>query len=263
MPAEFTIGLLVALLGPAEASSGAAPAGRLAAGPQVLESDMDELAARHRLAAASEQALARLHNTWAERLVRGAKVDCAEPEVARLAAAPALLRLHTERVQAVRAQQDRVAEGAAESTLEALVQGVWAQRLAGLADRTRALEAGWQELSAWQKSQVQPTLSRCQPVLAEAPGLPAPAGREEPAGSPVAVVATGGGRLCPVDEPAQGEAFVVPEGRACYAPTRTCDCTPALVAPGAVLGPSSPAGSADASTPPDPAFAPAVKGSGG
>lgn len=261
MGAEFTIALLAVLSAASGASSGAAPGTRLAAGPQVLEADMDELLERQGLAAASERALARLHNAWGERLVLGGKVDCAEPEVAGLAAAEPLLRLHTERVQAVRAQQARVSEGAAEPTLEALVQGVWAQRLADLAEGSRGLEAGWQELSAWQRGQVQPTLSRCKPELRVGPGLPAPDGRAAPEGAPVAVVATGGGRLCPLDAPAEGGAFVVPEGLACYALT-ACECTPAAVAPGAVLGPETPAAPVTPPAPPDPALAPAVKGSG-
>ena len=50
-----------------------------------------------------------------------------------------------------------------------------------------------------------------------------------------AVIGLGGGRLCPDDLPADGKVVVLKGTSACYS-AEGCDCDPAMVLPGAVLG---------------------------
>lgn len=56
---------------------------------------------------------------------------------------------------------------------------------------------------------------------------------------PVALAGIGGGRLCPMDAPADGSVWIAPTGRACYS-AGPCGCAPEPVEPGAVLGPGQP-----------------------
>jgi hypothetical protein len=230
--------LLVALMlfGPllaAPVARGMEPA-RLAPDPASYATHRARLEEHLLRAEATSEALIRVHNRLAERQARGGAGPCADPEGQGLVArARAFGRALRDAVQAARVQTDRVRRMAEARTLAPLLSAEDHKRLDALVARNVVLVHAYAELSAWHAAHV-PSGSRCSAELVPAPGLTAASPQREAAA--VAVVAVGGGRICPEGLPADGRVVVLPQPRACYSDA-ACSCTPAEVLPGAVLGP--------------------------
>lgn len=194
-----------------------------------------EVATRDVTALAS--AVTRLHNAWAERQGRGIPA-CDEGDAADLAArAPVFGAAYRDAVQRARAAASRLTRLVVAPVLTPLISARDRDRADRVLRTTRDHARAYVEASAWQATHVAPWSTRCAPALRPGPGLVSRAPRtsaEQEAAT--AVVGIGGGRVCPLDVPADGTAVVIIGSSACYGPER-CDCAPVPVQPGAVLAP--------------------------
>lgn len=214
----------------------------VAPGPLELLDAVDELEARISGAQAVAVALQRTQNALAEGLASSrTPPGCDDAWTGMLAARTAPLGAGLrDRVQASRAQLERVRAIAAEPTVQPVVTADLAQRLSSAGAAVERLTSAYLGASAWQKSNLGAYLARCKPKLETAPGPPPPALPTAPSDPRrVAVVGVGGGRVCPIDQPADGSAVLLTGPTACYGAT-TCDCLPLPVSPGAVVGPPRP-----------------------
>lgn len=182
-------------------------------------------------------AVTRTHNAWAERQARGIPA-CEDGEAADLAArAPVFGAAYRDAVQRARAAASRLTRLVVAPVLTPLISARDRDRADRVLQITRDHARAYVEASAWQATHLAPWAARCAPVLRPAPGLvsraPRTSAEQEVA---TAVVGIGGGRVCPLDAPADGTAVVIPGSSACYGPER-CDCAPVPVQPGAVLAP--------------------------
>jgi len=140
--------------------------------------------------------------------------------------------------QRVRVQSDRVARLADSPTVSPIIDEDRRIALDALLERARQQESSWLELVAWVG---QEALVTCDVRLETQSGLPDPIvrARGEEQGA-VAVLARRGGFVCAsgVEEgiPADERVLIV-SGPACWSAKQPCECTPARVDPGAVLGP--------------------------
>lgn len=194
-----------------------------------------ELATRDVIALGS--AVTRIHNAWAERQARGVP-PCDDVEAGDLAArAPVFGSAYRDAVQRARAAASRLTRLVVAPVLTPLISARDRDRAERVLKTTRDHARAYGEASAWQATYVLPWTARCAPPLRPAPGLVSRAPRasaEQEAAT--AVVGIGGGRVCPLDVPADGAAVVVAGSSACYGPER-CDCAPVPVQAGAVLAP--------------------------
>lgn len=135
--------------------------------------------------------------------------------------------------QSVRVRGQALERIAAAPTVVPLLDDADSARLEALSRRAADHEAAWLELVAWDSRS---KLPRCETPLAAAPGFPHPGvqAADDPVAR-VAIVATGGGWLCPEGVPADGRVVVLRGTTACVAPEATCGCTPQPALPGAVL----------------------------
>lgn len=226
---------------PLLAAALAADPAALAPTPADLTAAVAALELRLAEAEAVGEAAARVQNRWIEDpAVTGARptrAPCKEPADAALAAnAGAWTSAYRDATQSARAALDRV---------EPMWTAPTVRPLLGEEDRSRAAElraaverhtATWLELAAWHDRVIAPTVRRCPALPSPAPGVPrAEIPAEDDLSPGVAVIALGGGLLCPGAVPADGRAVVLADGLACVAAT-TCDCVPAAQSPGAVLG---------------------------
>ena len=219
--------VLVGLALAADAQAGLEPSDLLAPGPKELDDALTELEARLDRADAAATALIRTHNALGEALASAQeRLACDAPALRYVARTVPLGHGYRDRVQAARAQGDRVAAIAAAPTVLSLATGPVKTRTSMATSRLSAHERGYAELDAWQVRYVLPLLRRCQPALAPDEGL------GDTASGWVAFVAIVPGRICPGGEVATG--FAVVQGPACMSLT-SCACTPLPVAPGAVL----------------------------
>ncbi len=161
-------------------------------------------------------------------------------------------RAFRDAVQSARVQGRRVESVTVEPTVQPLLDPETNHRLSSLLARLDDLVRRYPEAASWQERYVEPLLKGCQTVLAPAPGMAdvVPAALKDSAvTSPastsrlIAVLAFGGGFLCPGAVPAAGVMLV--SGEICYSASETCDCEPTGIAPATVLGPETNAGSAN------------------
>jgi hypothetical protein len=141
-------------------------------------------------------------------------------------------------VQAARAQGKRLDRVYAAPTVAAVIDAKVKRRFELVKAAIASAERRYAELRAWQHAQIERAMKRCPSPLAleVMPGIASdvPCAARECSG-PVAVIAIGGGRVCPANAAANG-VVVVADGQACYGDER-CACVAAPVLPGAVLGP--------------------------
>ena len=223
--------VLVGLALAADAQAGLEPSDLLAPGPKELDDALTELEARLDRADAAATALIRTHNTLGEALASAQeRLACDAPALRYVARTVPLGHGYRDRVQAARAQGDRVSAIAAAPTVLSLATGPVKTRANTASARLAAHERSYAELDAWQVRFVAPLERRCHPALTPDEGL------GDAASGWVAFVALVPGRVCPGDEVATG--FAVVQGPACMSLT-SCACTPKPVAPGAVLSVAS------------------------
>lgn len=182
-----------------------------------------------------------------------AEPDCTTPWLLDLGARSRELgRAFRDAVQSVRVQGRRVESVTVEATVQPLLDPETNHRISSLLARVDDLVRRYPEAASWQERYVEPLLDDCQTVLAPAPGIAdvVPAALKDSAvTSPasksrlIAVLAFGGGFLCPGAVPAAGVMLV--SGEICYSASESCDCEPAAVSPATVLGPETNAGSAN------------------
>ncbi|MBN1334819.1 MAG: hypothetical protein JXB39_02550 [Deltaproteobacteria bacterium] len=231
---------MLALLLPFLCMADPGPAGpsALAPGFEDLEGAMATLEAQADRAEASQVATARIHNRLAERLASGQEVPCDDIALLPLLGrTPPLLAAWRASAQTARMDLARLERLARSATLAPVLDARTRARIEALEERVRPQASTWLEASAWQSRFVAPILERCRPALVPGPGLPDPLDPDRPAQGSVAILGVGGGRVCPVDLPADGSVVVLPSPEACYGP-EDCACFGEPVLPGAVLGPT-------------------------
>lgn len=185
---------------------------------------------------ALKTALARVHNRWAER-AKATPAACTDAEAASLAArARALGEAYRDAAQSARVSASRITRALASPTLAPITTGPDRRRSAQAIDQSREHAKNYLELSRWHASYVGPFEKRCKPTLVPGPGLSSTSPRAATeVEERTAVIGVGNGRVCPLDAPASGQAVVLKGMVGCYGKLR-CDCVPAAVLPGAVLG---------------------------
>jgi hypothetical protein len=223
------VGLALAAVG--EADAGLEPSDLLAPGPKELDEALGELELRLDRADAAATALVRTHNALGEAFASTqGRLACDAPAMKYVARTTALGEGYRDRVQAARAQGERFTAIAEAPTVVSLASGPMKTRADAATKRLAAHERSYAELDAWQVRFVAPLQKRCHPMLTPDDGI------GEAASGWVAFVALVPGRICPGGEVATG--FAVVEGPACMS-LASCSCTPAPVAPGAVLSASN------------------------
>lgn len=228
--AMWLLWTLAALAGPAD----------LAPSPRDVT---EALVAQHRVterARALATATFRVHNALGARFASGG--TCADPEVAALASAGETFGAGwRDALQSARAVQPILEERAAAPVVAPLLPAFVAAEIGALRDALARDAARYAEAAAWQATYVGP---RCDAALAPSPG---PAGPPVVSG-PVAVIVLEGATLCRTGDARTGEAgtgeagtgaaLVAPRPFGCVVATGApCDCAPAPLVPGAVLGP--------------------------
>ncbi len=202
-------------------------------------------------------ALFRVHNEFGQkRELASAPPDCKTAWLLDLGArSHELGRAFRDAVQSARVQGRRVEDLTVEPTVQPLLDPETNHKLLSLLARVDDLVRSYPETASWQEHYVEPLLHGCETMLVPAAGFPdaVPAAAASDAGptpgskkrkSPlVAVIAFGGGWLCPGAVPAAGVMLV--SGEICYSASESCDCEPSAVSPATVLGPDTKAGSAN------------------
>ena len=181
------------------------------------------------------------------------KVDCKTPWLLDLGARSRELgRGFRDAVQSARVQAHRIEGIIVEPTVQPLLDPETSHRVTSLLARVDDLVRSYPEASSWQEKYVEPVLAACEPALVPAAGFPNPAplpAQKDSSPLPkrksalIAVIAFGGGFLCPGAVPAAGVMLV--SGAICYSDSESCDCEPSAVSPATVLGPETKAGSAN------------------
>lgn len=221
----------LALAAAAETHAGLEPSDLLAPGPKELDEALGELERRLDRADAAATALVRTHNALGEAFASTqGRLACDAPAMKYVARTTPLGEGYRDRVQAARAQGERVTAIAQAPTVLSLATGPVKARADRATSRLAAHERSYAELDAWQVRFVAPLQKRCHPLVAPDEGL------GEIAIGWVAFVALVPGRICPGGEVATG--FAVVEGPACMS-LASCACTPQPIAPGAVLSASN------------------------
>jgi hypothetical protein len=183
-----------------------------------------------------------------------AEPDCTTPWLLDLGARSREFgRSYRDAVQSARVQGRRVEGLTVEPTVQPLLDPETNHRILKLLTRVDDLVRGYPEAASWQERYVEPLLKGCELSPVPAPGLPdaAPPALKDPGFSSgtsrqsklIAVLAIGGGYLCPGAVPAAGVMLV--SGAICYSASEACACEPMSVSPATVLGPEANAGSAN------------------
>lgn len=201
-------------------------------------------------------ALFRVHNEFGEK--RAAAKDPPDCKTAWLldlgARSREFGRAFRDAVQSARVQGRRVENLTVEQTVQPLLDPETNHKVLTLLARVDDLVRRFPEAATWQESYVEPLLKGCEPALVPAPGMPDVVPATPPRGVEVtdpgarktpliAIIAFGGGWLCPGAVEAAGVMLV--SGEICYSASESCDCEPAVVSPATVLGPETKAGSAN------------------
>ena len=163
-------------------------------------------------------------------------------------------RAFRDAVQSTRVQGRRVENLTVEQTVQPLLDPETNHRVLKLLAHVDNLVRSYPEAASWQERYVEPLLKGCDPALVPSAGIPdaAPAAAKDfddaaptSGGKPrlIAIIAFGGGWLCPGAVPAAGVMLV--SGEICYSASESCDCEPVAVSPATVLGPEANAGSAN------------------
>jgi len=219
----------------------------------------DAIARLERLTAEAEAigtALFRVHNEFGERrLADKTPPKCETEWLGDLGGrAREFGRAFRDAVQSVRMQGGRVEALIVEPTVRPLLDPETNHRVLTLLARVDDLVQRYPEAASWHARYLEPLVGSCSVELAPRPGLASPvpaaleAGESLHAGATrrpalVAVLAFGGGFLCPGAVPAAGVMLVT--GKICYSDNEACTCEPAEVSPATVLGPETKAGSAN------------------
>jgi len=183
-----------------------------------------------------------------------ASPDCTTPWLLDLGARSGELgRGFRDAVQSTRVQGRRVENVTVEATVQPLLDPETNHRVTSLLARVDDLVRSYPEAASWQERYIEPLLKGCEPALVPAAGIPdaAPAAAKDNGSAVfsgrraklIAILAFGGGWLCPGAVPAAGVMLV--SGEVCYSESEICDCEPAGVSPAMVLGPEANAGSAN------------------
>jgi hypothetical protein len=182
--------------------------------------------------AAVLEAIARMHNTWTTLTPPGLRTSvCEEVPLATVglraeaflaAAAPSLARLTT--------RLERHIATATAPTVAPLLHPDAPDELAERQATVARLQARLAEAAVWQTTHVSHRIRDCQPPDTSLRGI----ARDPYAEGPVAVLAAGGGVLCPPGVPADGRVVVM-DGPACIASSAVCGCVGEPARPGAVL----------------------------
>lgn len=163
-------------------------------------------------------------------------------------------RAFRDAVQSTRVQGRRVENLTVEQTVQPLLDPETNHRVLKLLAKVDTLVRSYPEAASWQARYVEPLLKGCEPALVPVAGIPdaAPAAAKDanavvPGADRkarlIAILAFGGGWLCPGAVPAAGVMLV--SGEICYSASESCDCEPVAVSPATVLGPEAKAGSAN------------------
>ena len=209
-------------------------------------------------------ALFRVHNEWGQRrALATSPPDCKTDWLLDLGARSRELgRAFRDAVQSARVQARRVESLTVEPTVQPLLDAETSHKVSSLLSRVDDLVRSYPETASWQEHYIEPLLHGCEPALVAVAGIPDAAPPSPPKdanlasaaivrpSSLIAIIAFGGGFLCPGAVPAEGVMLV--SGAICYSLGESCDCKPEAVAPATVLGP-----------PPAPPPAPAAEAAGG
>jgi len=254
---RFAAACLMAVLAPAVASADLTDS----IDPSILAPSLhqatESIERLDRLTAEAEAvgtALFRIHNEIGEhRQHETARPQCETPWLKDLGGrAREFGSAFRDAVQSARMQATRVESLIVQPTVEPLLDPPTNHRVLALLERVDNLTRRYPEAWAWQQQFVEPLLEGCSVSLAPAAGFPAPAPEAAPesAAAPaqarkreplIAILAIGGGWLCPGAVPAAGVMLV--EGKVCYSASEACGCDPVDVDPATVLGPEPKAGS--------------------
>lgn len=204
-------------------------------------------------AEAISTALFRTQNLFGEhRVLAATPPDCTTPWLLDLGARSRELgRASRDSVQSARVQARRMESLTVQPTVQPLLDPETNHKILSLLGRVDDLVRRYPEAATWQDTYLEPLLKGCPVALVPAPGIPdaaPPAKSDDP--EPlvkrpklIAVIAFGGGWLCPGAEPAAGVMLVA--GDVCYSTNESCDCEALAVSPAMVLGPATNAGSAN------------------
>jgi hypothetical protein len=249
--------LLVLLSGPAVGRTDGIEPSILAPGLLQAREAISRLERLVDEAEAIGTALFRVQNAFGERRASSTDApDCQTPWLLDLGwRSREFGRAFRDAVQSARVQARRVESLTVQQTVQPLLDPETNHKILALLTRVDDLVRRFPEAAAWQENYLEPLMKGCEPVPAPAPGLeaavpPLPTGGTAAATAPgarksplVAVLAFGGGWLCPGAVPAAGVMLVA--GEVCYSAVEACDCEARTVSPATVLGPEAKAGSAN------------------
>ncbi len=201
-------------------------------------------------------ALFRVHNEFAERRLKSAAPPPCEARwlIDLGGRSREFGGAFRDAVQSARVQGARVESLIVQPTVAPLLDPATNHRVLALLGRVDDLSSRYPEASAWQQQFIEPLLADCAVTFTPAGGFASPApeaapdaataampaGKREPL---VAIMAIGGGWLCPGAVPAAGVMLVA--GKVCYSASEACGCEPVAVDPATVMGPDTKAGSAN------------------
>lgn len=209
----------------------------IAPGPFELSATLVELERRVHRAEVVGEAAERLQNQWGLARATGQATPCEAGPAASALAARILVfgPAWRDDVQAARAEAERLAYLVVAPTVVPLLDPDTRSRVDRAVERTEHEVSSYSAFAAWHQRYFLPSARGCELRIGPAAGIPngAPAAPEE-LGSAVAIVAIGGGVVCPVGLPADGRVAVLPGPVACMGGD-DCACDPLPVDPGAVL----------------------------
>lgn len=213
--------LLVSLIDP----------GVLAPGPGEWRAQIRRLEERLGEADAIGAAEARIHNELAQGPIQARALCSTEANRSLLTRSTAFGAAYRDAVQSARADGTRVRRMLGEPTLQPLLGKEQREHAQTLLGRVEGHAIRYREMAAWQQRYLAQAARSCPMELVPTEGVGGLATAK------VAVLATGGGRICPFGIPADGRVVVLPSPDACHSDGEVCGCTPRPQAPAAVLGP--------------------------
>jgi hypothetical protein len=183
-------------------------------------------------------AVTRIQNRFAEKHATSAQPpSCIDLEIRSLAARSHPFGVaYRDAVQSARAQAVRLERLLRSPTVLPLLGKQDLQAAERMLKQVRDHARKYDEISSWHTMYVEPYLRRCGPTLEPSAGVPSSAlVAEGERTDRAAIIAMGGGKVCPSGQPADGRVVIVEAQLACYS-EHACECTPERVLPGAVIG---------------------------